>query len=54
MTSKTNWLRHNGLHLVERLYERRPYLYETPVLREDLSQYLEYYTSNELGVSLLA
>ena len=52
MNSKINWLRHNGLHIVETLYARREYLYETPVLRDDLSKYLDYPTNNNLGLSL--
>lgn len=36
----------------EVLYEKRPYLYELPVLRQDISSYLSYPCSDELAVSL--
>ena len=34
-------------------YTPRPYYYEIPVLREDLSSYLDYWQGNELAVSLV-
>ena len=34
-------------------YRIRPYYYEIPVLREDLSEYLDYYTDKQLAVSLV-
>ena len=34
-------------------YRLRPYYYEIPVLREDLSRYLDYYTDSSLALSLV-
>ena len=34
-------------------YTARPYYYEIPVLREDLSRYLDYYTNDDLAISLV-
>ena len=34
-------------------YRLRPYYYDTPVLREDLSRYLDYYTDSSLALSLV-
>ena len=34
-------------------YTPRPYYYEIPVLREDLSRYLDYHTNDDLAISLV-
>ena len=48
-----DWQRHNGVEQLAILNtDRRPYLYPTPVLREDLSELLNYETDTKLGVSL--
>ena len=47
------WHRHSGIEVVHNPPStRRAFLYETPVLRQDLSKYLDYKTDNELAVSL--
>lgn len=47
------WHRVHGTEPVEVFPEiRRPFLYETPVLRQDIGRYLDYDTNNALAVSL--
>lgn len=58
MSNKVLWHRVNetvevDLDNDEGIYEFRPYYYDTPVLREDLSKYLDYYTYTDLAVSLV-
>jgi len=43
------WHRWNGTEII---YEKRPYLYELPVLEQDISSYLSYPCGNDLAVSL--
>ena len=51
---KTEWHRPNEITVIATppATERRPFLYPTPVLREDMSHYLDYPQTQELGVSL--
>ena len=47
------WQRHDGIEsLAIPSFEKRPYLYPSPVLRQDLSELLNYETGNELGISI--
>ena len=51
---KIEWHRHNGiLDIFLWRDEKRAFLYPTPVLRQDLSKYLDYPYHNELAVSLI-
>ena len=50
---KVPWYRaHESVDLYLSPNERRPFLYVTPVLTQDISDYLEYERSSELGVSI--
>ena len=47
------WHRWNGIEIIDKPnYTKRPYMYELPVLRQDLSNYLSYSHGDELAVSL--
>ena len=46
------WHRHDGVKQFAKEYTRRAFLYSTPVLRQNLSEYLNYPMNNKLGVSL--
>ena len=46
------WHRHNGTNRFPKEYSRRDFLYPTPVLRHNLSKYLDYPTNTDLGVSI--
>ncbi len=51
---KIEWHRHNGiLNIFLWRDEKRAFLYPTPVLRQDLSNYLDYPYRNKLAVSLV-
>ena len=48
------WHRWNGTETIDKPnYTKRPYLYELPVLRQDISDYMDYPTEDELAVSLI-
>ena len=50
---KVNWHRHDGIQEVDILdNDRRPFLYETPVLRDSLEDYLDYNDEKEMAISL--
>ncbi len=46
------WHRHDETRRFPKEYTRRAFLYSTPVLREKLTDYFDYPTRNELGISL--
>ena len=48
-----DWVRHNGIEkLAIKSDERRPFLYGSPILPQDMSKLLDYECSNELGISV--
>ena len=48
------WHRWSGTETIDTPnYTKRPYLYELPVLRQDISDYMDYPTKDELVVSLI-
>ena len=46
------WHRPDGVKAFDKEYTRRSFLYSTPVLRQNLSSYLDYPVKKDLGVSL--
>lgn len=49
-----DWVRHNGVEqiAVRPEYEKRIYLYPSPVLRQNMSELLNYETNKELAISV--
>ena len=51
--NKLIWHKHDGIENIQNGdVKKRPFLYPTPVLRQDISKYLDYPVNSDMGVSI--